>query len=132
MARPKPGELERKVCGPKTGAVRLQLFPARKSGDVSDDEPADLWRRDRGGGAAQRRDQAIDGPSGDTPETGHGKIYGLMLLGVVQIVFFPGGGQIPVSRQPRREPAGRDADAACICVGGRFAGRAGGIAGCRA
>ena len=60
-----------------------------------------------------------------------GKIYGLMLLGVVQIVFFLAVGQISVSRQPRREPARRDADAARVRVGGRFAGRAGRFAGCR-
>jgi hypothetical protein len=73
MASAEPGELEGKVCGSKTGAVRLQLFTSRNSGDVSDDEPAHLRRGDRGGGAAQRRDQANDGPSGDTPGTGHGK-----------------------------------------------------------
>ncbi len=61
--RTKSGQSELALRGAETGAIRLQLFAARQSRDVSDDEPAYFWRRRHGGGPAQRHHQAAYGSS---------------------------------------------------------------------
>ncbi len=105
MAAAESGDFERAICRTKARAVRLQLFAAGKSCHVPDDESADLRRRERVRGAAQRGHQTAHGLPGNAPGTCHGKNLRPHAAWVGADSFFPRGGKISISRQPRRESA---------------------------